>query len=74
MDTKAEAGATQISILLVEDDEDDYLITEDLLSEIEGLKFDLEWAPDYDSALKEQSETASTTSISSTTGSEAAAG
>lgn len=42
MDTKAEAGATQISILLVEDDEDDYLITEDLLSELEELKFELE--------------------------------
>ena len=40
-----------LSILLVDDDEDDYLITRDLLSEIEGPEYDLEWISSYDSAL-----------------------
>ena len=37
--------AQRIRILLVEDDEDDYLVTRDLLSEIEGTPYDMEWAP-----------------------------
>ena len=37
-------------MLLVEDDEDDYVIISDLLSEIEEL--DLEWVSDYDEALR----------------------
>lgn len=39
-------------MLLVEDDEGDYLITEDLLSEIGSVEFDLVWASDYESALE----------------------
>jgi PAS domain S-box-containing protein len=41
-----------IRVLLVDDDEDDYLITLDLLSEIEGRRFNLEWVATYDAALK----------------------
>ncbi len=37
-----------LRVLLVEDDEDDYVIIRDLLSEIEEL--DLEWVSDYDEA------------------------
>ena len=39
-----------MSILLIEDDEDDYVIIQDLLSEIEG--FDLEWVDDYDAGVE----------------------
>jgi DNA-binding NtrC family response regulator len=42
-----------LRILLVDDDEDDYIITEDLLSEIEGRKFELDWYDNYDDALAE---------------------
>jgi DNA-binding NtrC family response regulator len=41
-----------LNILLVEDDEDDYVLVRDLLSEIEGWKFDLEWVATYDHALE----------------------
>jgi len=39
-----------LKVLLVEDDEDDYVIIRDLLSEME--RFELEWVTDYDDALK----------------------
>ncbi len=38
-----------LRVLLVEDDEDDYVIIRDLLSEIE--EFDLQWVSDYNEAL-----------------------
>lgn len=41
-----------VNVLLVEDDEDDYVITRDLLSEIEDEQFDLEWVSTYDAALE----------------------
>jgi len=41
-----------LRVLLVDDDEDDYFITADLLSEIEGPKFDLEWVSTYEEALE----------------------
>ncbi|MBD1836713.1 EAL domain-containing protein [Coleofasciculus sp. FACHB-64] len=41
-----------IKVLLIEDDEDDYILTRDLLSEIEREKFDLEWVDSYDAALE----------------------
>jgi PAS domain S-box-containing protein len=41
-----------LRILLVEDDEDDYLLTRDLLSEIQGEPFQLDWVRDYDAALE----------------------
>jgi PAS domain S-box-containing protein len=40
-----------IQVLLVEDDEDDYLLTRDLLEEIQGVHFNLDWKRDYDSGL-----------------------
>src|SRR5215203_684250 len=39
-----------LRVLLVEDDEDDYVIIRDLLSEME--RFELEWVTDYEDALK----------------------
>ncbi|MBV9122284.1 MAG: response regulator [Planctomycetes bacterium] len=39
-------------VLLVEDDEDDYLLTRDLLRDIKGNQFQLEWVPDYGAALE----------------------
>ena len=39
-----------LKVLLVEDDEDDYVIIRDLLSEMD--RFELEWVTDYDDALK----------------------
>jgi len=41
-----------VRVLLVEDDEDDYFLTRDLLSEIQGQRFCLEWVKDYDTALE----------------------
>ena len=40
-----------IPVLLVDDDEDDYVIIRDLLSEIQDKKFILDWEPTYDAAL-----------------------
>ncbi|MFQ6017922.1 MAG: hybrid sensor histidine kinase/response regulator [Kiloniellaceae bacterium] len=40
-----------IRVLLVEDDEDDYVLTRDLLSEIQNQRFDLEWVASYDAGL-----------------------
>jgi PAS domain S-box-containing protein len=39
-------------ILLVEDDEDDYVLTQDMLLEAKGSQFELSWEPTYDGALK----------------------
>lgn len=44
-------NGAELRILLVDDDEDDYIITEALLSEIEGQSFDLTWVSSYDAAL-----------------------
>ncbi len=41
-----------IRILLVEDDEDDYFLTEDLLDQARGQRFDLEWIDEPDEALE----------------------
>jgi FixJ family two-component response regulator len=43
----------KLHILLVEDDADDYVITRDLLSEIEDIVFELDWVSSYDAALEE---------------------
>ncbi|MEM9829501.1 MAG: ATP-binding protein [Bacteroidota bacterium] len=40
-----------IKILLVDDDEDDYIITRDLLSEIKTTDFSVSWIDNYDDAL-----------------------
>lgn len=41
-----------VRVLLVDDDEDDYVIARDLLSEIEGGRFSLEWADTWETALE----------------------
>jgi DNA-binding NtrC family response regulator len=41
-----------IKVLLIDDDEDDYVITNDLLSEIQGGNFELQWVASYESALE----------------------
>jgi signal transduction histidine kinase len=41
-----------LKILLVDDDEDDYIITRELLSDITGKKINLEWISSYDAALE----------------------
>ena len=41
-----------IRILLVEDDEDDYVIIRDFLSEIEGHKFELDWIATFQEAVE----------------------
>ena len=40
-----------VRVLLVDDDRDDYLLTKDLLADIPGRPFALDWVPDYDAAL-----------------------
>lgn len=40
-----------IKILLIDDDEDDYVVTRDLLSEARGLKHTLHWISSYDQAI-----------------------
>ena len=52
MSTIADMNTGVLRILVVDDDEEDYLITRALLSEIEGHAFDLEWVADYDGALE----------------------
>lgn len=42
-----------LRVLLVEDDEDDFLITSNLLSEIPGRRVDLKWVATYPDALRE---------------------
>jgi PAS domain S-box-containing protein len=41
-----------IRVLLIDDDQDDYLLTRDLLADIPGGGFTLEWTADYDAGLK----------------------
>ena len=41
-----------IRILVVEDDEDDYVLIRDLLSETGESRFHLEWVANYDAALR----------------------
>lgn len=41
-----------LRILLVDDDEDDYILARDLLSDIRGREFNLDWVAAYDAALE----------------------
>jgi len=40
-----------VRVLLVDDDEDDYIITRNLISEIRDRRYQLEWVDNYDAAL-----------------------
>jgi two-component system, cell cycle sensor histidine kinase and response regulator CckA len=42
----------RIEVLLVEDDVEDYLLTKDLLSRLDGVRYEIEWVSDYSSALR----------------------
>src|SRR5437762_106848 len=42
----------RLKVLLVEDDEDDYVLTRDFLAEIRGGQIQLEWVADYDTGLE----------------------
>ena len=44
-------GAEPLKVLLVEDDEEDYLITRDMLANQDRVRFRVEWCADYDVAL-----------------------
>ena len=41
-----------IRVAIVEDDEDDFLIIKDYISEIEGNNFVVDWHNDYDAAIE----------------------
>jgi signal transduction histidine kinase len=45
-------GEHPVRVLLIEDDPDDYLLTRDLLAEIPGRAFDLEWVQTYEAGLE----------------------
>lgn len=40
-----------LSVLLVEDDEDDYVLTKEMLAETDRARFELDWCRDFDQAL-----------------------
>jgi len=40
-----------LRVLLIDDDQEDYLITRDLLADIAGRSYHLEWIDDYEAAL-----------------------
>lgn len=42
----------QLRVLLVDDDEDDYIMTRDLLSDVKGKSIDLDWVSTYDEAIE----------------------
>ena len=44
-------GGEPLNVLLVEDDEEDYLITRDMLAGQDRVRFRVEWCADYDDAL-----------------------
>jgi two-component system cell cycle sensor histidine kinase/response regulator CckA len=42
---------TRVKVLLVDDDEDDFVITRDLISKISGHRYQLDWINNYEDAL-----------------------
>jgi len=47
-----EMKSETIKVLLIEDDEDDYILTRELLAEVKGSKYALDWASSYEEGLK----------------------
>ncbi|MEK6776417.1 MAG: PAS domain S-box protein [bacterium] len=45
-------GKDVLKVLYVDDDEDDYIIIRDLLSDVHGFRYEVEWAAAYDAALE----------------------
>lgn len=46
------ANLEQIRVLLIDDDEDDYILTKDLLKEIQNVIFIVDWEPHFEQALQ----------------------
>ena len=46
----------RIKVLLIEDDEDDYIIFKKLLTGISQKRFELKWASNYEAAVKTERE------------------
>ncbi|MCE9561808.1 MAG: response regulator [Planctomycetes bacterium] len=44
-------GHPKVSVLLIDDDKDDYLLTKELVSDIPGGRFTLDWASTYDAGV-----------------------
>src|SRR4051812_43480058 len=42
---------SQVRILIIDDDEDDYLITSEYIRHIPGASFTIDWCPGFDRAL-----------------------
>src|SRR5205809_4918377 len=42
---------TTLRVLLIEDDEDDFILTSDLLNDVKGTKYDITWVSKYGEAL-----------------------
>ncbi len=42
----------KIKILLVDDDEDDFIITQDIIDDIPGAQYHLDWTASFNEALK----------------------
>ena len=42
----------RLRVLLVDDDEDDYIMTRDLLSDVQGTRIDIDWVSTYDEAIE----------------------
>jgi signal transduction histidine kinase len=49
---KTQSPERQIRVLLVDDDRDDYVLTRDLLAEISGDRYELNWRADYQTGLE----------------------
>lgn len=52
MNNRHALSGKPVKVLLVDDDEEDYLITRDLLDDIADRNFDLEWVDNYEDGLK----------------------
>src|SRR5689334_968791 len=48
----AMATAAELRVLLVEDDEDDYVITRDMLAGQDRVRLELDWCAGYEDALR----------------------
>src|SRR5947207_3237306 len=51
MRNEAAMDTSPIRVLLIDDDEDDCLLTHDLLGDIQGLEFALDWVQTYEAGV-----------------------
>ena len=52
MAADADTDAAALHVLIVDDDEDDFVVAQSLLSQIEGQQFEVEWAASYEDGLE----------------------